>query len=541
MRTVTFYSYKGGVGRSLTLANMASRLAEFGKKVCMLDFDLEAPGLHLKFQGDIKQPIEKGLVDYIHSYATEGKLPGKIAPYSIPLTLHGNKNVHLIPAGNIESNTYWKNLSSIDWYNLVYENPNSISFFLDLKQKIKKELNPDFLLIDSRTGISEMSGITISLLADEVVIVSANNQENLLGCKRIIDFLVNNEKPLLGKKQSFCFVLSRIPFPETPMDKGREQRLIATVKAGLPTVNPEHFFVLHSDRDLELAEKRKIGYDIDDDNPRQEVLQITREYLVLFEHLTDGILTPEEKVKFADIKKSKKLLGMAMSMPTSDAKLELLNTALELNHENNAIKLALAKVNIDLGKVDAGLKMYENILQQKQNQSIDIYEELGGAYQKVKRYGDAESIYNKMLKLFPQEKDVAYDRLGGIMQDTGRYEKAIEFYNLEILETNSEYGFNSRANTFRYMGNYDAALSDAFKALEINPDFAVAYMTLAEIYLSKGKMNEFYLNLEMGLNKDGKFVAENLSKEKIYAQVINEPRFKNLLEKYDVPMPVYEA
>ncbi|MBU0764165.1 MAG: AAA family ATPase, partial [Bacteroidetes bacterium] len=38
MKTITFYSYKGGVGRTLALANIAKRLAEFGKKVCLIDF-----------------------------------------------------------------------------------------------------------------------------------------------------------------------------------------------------------------------------------------------------------------------------------------------------------------------------------------------------------------------------------------------------------------------------------------------------------------------------------------------------------------------
>ncbi len=50
MKTITFYSYKGGVGRTLALANVAMRLSEFKKKVCMIDFDLEAPGLHHKFK-----------------------------------------------------------------------------------------------------------------------------------------------------------------------------------------------------------------------------------------------------------------------------------------------------------------------------------------------------------------------------------------------------------------------------------------------------------------------------------------------------------
>ena len=50
MRTITFYSYKGGVGRSLLVANAARYLSTLGKKVFALDLDLEAPGLHYKFE-----------------------------------------------------------------------------------------------------------------------------------------------------------------------------------------------------------------------------------------------------------------------------------------------------------------------------------------------------------------------------------------------------------------------------------------------------------------------------------------------------------
>ena len=50
MRTITFYSYKGGVGRSLLVANTAKYLSILGKSVFALDLDLEAPGLHYKFE-----------------------------------------------------------------------------------------------------------------------------------------------------------------------------------------------------------------------------------------------------------------------------------------------------------------------------------------------------------------------------------------------------------------------------------------------------------------------------------------------------------
>ena len=46
---VTFYSYKGGVGRSMSLANIAFELAKRNKKILMVDWDLEAPGLERYF------------------------------------------------------------------------------------------------------------------------------------------------------------------------------------------------------------------------------------------------------------------------------------------------------------------------------------------------------------------------------------------------------------------------------------------------------------------------------------------------------------
>ncbi|MEM6301295.1 MAG: AAA family ATPase, partial [Pseudomonadota bacterium] len=45
MYTVTFYSFKGGVGRSMAMMNVASELVAAGRRVLVVDFDLEAPGL----------------------------------------------------------------------------------------------------------------------------------------------------------------------------------------------------------------------------------------------------------------------------------------------------------------------------------------------------------------------------------------------------------------------------------------------------------------------------------------------------------------
>src|SRR5437773_2509985 len=66
---ITFYSFKGGVGRSMALANVATIYAQRGKRVLALDCDFEAPGLHRYFltkEPDRYTPTgeQKGMLNY---------------------------------------------------------------------------------------------------------------------------------------------------------------------------------------------------------------------------------------------------------------------------------------------------------------------------------------------------------------------------------------------------------------------------------------------------------------------------------------------
>src|SRR5213592_3772260 len=68
---ITFYSYKGGTGRSMALANVAWILASAGKKVLTIDWDLEAPGLHryfFPFLTDKELSGTDGLINFVHNY-----------------------------------------------------------------------------------------------------------------------------------------------------------------------------------------------------------------------------------------------------------------------------------------------------------------------------------------------------------------------------------------------------------------------------------------------------------------------------------------
>src|SRR4051794_22775320 len=73
----TFYSYKGGVGRSMALANIAECFREKHLRVLMVDWDLEAPGLETYFYGTSSRTNDErldqvrrqpGLIDMLHEY-----------------------------------------------------------------------------------------------------------------------------------------------------------------------------------------------------------------------------------------------------------------------------------------------------------------------------------------------------------------------------------------------------------------------------------------------------------------------------------------
>ena len=117
-----FYSHKGGVGRTTTAVNTAYQLSKKGKKVCIIDLDIEAPGLTLfdrlrpfKFEFDVKNTKDLNYKDKIFGMV-EKELKDKEKP------LHN---------GRIEINKYGDN----EW--IVYDEKESyIAFFENAKMNV---------------------------------------------------------------------------------------------------------------------------------------------------------------------------------------------------------------------------------------------------------------------------------------------------------------------------------------------------------------------------------------------------------------------
>ena len=231
METIAFYSYKGGVGRSLLLANVAKFLAERGDRVVAIDFDFEAPGLHYKFgrAEKVQQNIDRGVVPYLNlSLAGVTRLASHLI--SIPVKSRKGGWLKLMPAGPAPSREYWSALKSLGVH-LRLDDPSGRGFMalLDLQARIAKEFNPDYLLIDARTGITELGGLATTILADSVVCVFTGSLESIDGTTVVVEALKAARTLSKGQTIRVVPVLSRVTaqMPGDPQFRSAWQRLIA--------------------------------------------------------------------------------------------------------------------------------------------------------------------------------------------------------------------------------------------------------------------------------------------------------------------------
>ncbi len=292
MKTITFYSYKGGVGRTLVVANVAKYLAQFGLNVVALDLDLEAPGLRHKFVLDNESvPPGPGIVDYIVHFLDTGTPPDQIMPYSVSVTPPAGAPVPitLIPAGPAPAAEYWEALSRIDWHALLYtEDAPGIALFEDLKARIAAELSPDYLLIDARTGITEMGGIATSLLADVVVALTLTTTEHLEGVRSVMRSINKTRRANGDEPIQLEVALSRLPEKDDDEVRKATKRAMDFLNAPADdpkdTLDIDEALILHTDPGLQVRERLLIGSEVrggDEDGLLSDYLRLFTKFIPL--------------------------------------------------------------------------------------------------------------------------------------------------------------------------------------------------------------------------------------------------------------------
>jgi tetratricopeptide (TPR) repeat protein len=212
----TFYSFKGGVGRSMAAANVGEWMYLHGLRVVLVDWDLEAPGLEAFFPSDEHQGAspdrQPGLMDLLLDYkedlpfltlpsddpkpavvaeALAGQLPGirgHLYPLHPPVSAGGGESaLWLLPAGRRDGpafDGYAEAVQRFDWADF-YSRFRGEAFYEWLRRQLLDEDLADVVLIDTRTGISEMGGVATRQLADVVVSFCVPNRQNIEGVMKL--------------------------------------------------------------------------------------------------------------------------------------------------------------------------------------------------------------------------------------------------------------------------------------------------------------------------------------------------------------------
>jgi tetratricopeptide (TPR) repeat protein len=505
MFVVTFYSYKGGVGRTSAMVNVASRLSQAGKKVVILDFDLEAPGIDA-FPAFSSQEPRKGIVEYINHFTKTGSVaPIEEFVYSAKLG-DGGAEVRFMPAGR-KDKQYQSDLSRLDW-KMLYKQKRGFLFIENLKASIKEKYDPDYVLIDSRTGLTDVSGICTIQLPNLVVLLFSLNNQNLYGTGQIYRSIRSNKV-----NRAIATLLVASPIPELPdaltIRKERLESVTKIVGTSPNLILPYDPFVAFVEtilvREETTAPLSKAYDNLADRIISSNSADVTTLLQQAREHTEAGNVELAE-LKFQEIVESKpnsheawlefglftrmrgriresmEYLEKALELNPRDAKALALiaTTYLDLKRPaeaNRALKelLALSK---DVGLLQGVLTRFgasgdAEIATQGYLQLIRLggghsaYYSLAEIYMRAKKFREATEVYTTALTAFPGDLVFTYNA-GYALKQLGD-ERATEYFRKAVDLFEQRDKSNSSpiwlANAHEAMGHAYAGIGKPEKAL----------------------------------------------------------------------------
>jgi MinD-like ATPase involved in chromosome partitioning or flagellar assembly len=176
---VAFYSFKGGVGRTTTLACVAARIAARPQRVLAIDLDLEAPGLGSLF--DCQSAI--GVVDHLLSHIATGEV-GDVHPEPA----NGVDNLWILTAGRLGP-TYLEKLARLDFLadDFGAKGSPTEEALRALIDTAAAKVAPDIVLLDSRAGLHDIGGLALHRLSHMDVLVTRANQQTHVGMQVVME------------------------------------------------------------------------------------------------------------------------------------------------------------------------------------------------------------------------------------------------------------------------------------------------------------------------------------------------------------------
>lgn len=222
----TFYSYKGGVGRTTLAANTAAALAVHGKTL-LWDLDIEAPGLHLIRDLRPSRPVKAGSFDRLLDWQIADCRPltsrSLKAWDACVLPVERLASLHLLPA-YADDKTLLRAYAQLDWARFFGREPDKGLDLIDALLAQWAEQGYEFVVIDSRTGITDLGALLAAAVPDITFLVGNFGRQNTLGLRLIWQALqaaVDDKLP--GRSERGLAALQRrlvvSPMPQLDADR----------------------------------------------------------------------------------------------------------------------------------------------------------------------------------------------------------------------------------------------------------------------------------------------------------------------------------
>ncbi|MFD4502564.1 FxSxx-COOH system tetratricopeptide repeat protein [Streptomyces sp. NPDC058457] len=238
---ITFYSFKGGTGRTMALVNTAWILASNGLRVLVVDWDLEAPGLHTYLQPLLADPDlteTSGVIEMVQDFTQEATAPAvgsraesggaRVPPppdivgrrqhppideyiVGTDLRLPPGGKLDLLPAGAQDPATYAVKVGTFDWGMFYRVGGNNL--LTALREDMTARY--DYVLIDSRTGFSDTAGICTMVLPDIVVDCFTLSRQGVNGAVQVAESIRLQSNPQRH--------IRIVPVPMRVEDAGRDR------------------------------------------------------------------------------------------------------------------------------------------------------------------------------------------------------------------------------------------------------------------------------------------------------------------------------
>ncbi len=174
--TVAVHSFRGGTGKSNLTANLSATLVQQGKRVAIIDTDIQSPGIHALFGLD-QQSIQRTLNDYLWEQCSIVD-----AAHDVTSALHAGGSgdvvagrLHLVPS-SIKANEIAR----------ILRQGINVERLRDSFRELSARLDLDYLFIDTHPGLNEETLLSLAI-SDLLVLLLRPDRQDYQGTAVTVD------------------------------------------------------------------------------------------------------------------------------------------------------------------------------------------------------------------------------------------------------------------------------------------------------------------------------------------------------------------